>query len=82
MAFYLRFEHNGQDLYPEIAPAIEENRVPDDNRVRYEMFKRLGFFVTESSEHFSEYVLWFIKRDRPDLLDKYNIPLDRIYHPL
>jgi alpha-galactosidase len=40
------------------------------------MFKRLGYFVTESSEHFSEYVPWFIKRDRPDLLDKYNIPLD------
>jgi alpha-galactosidase len=40
------------------------------------MFKRLGYFVTESSEHFSEYVPWFIKRDRPDLVEKYNIPLD------
>jgi alpha-galactosidase len=44
--------------------------------VRYEMFRRLGFFVTESSEHFSEYVPWFIKRDRPDLLDEFGIPLD------
>jgi alpha-galactosidase len=44
--------------------------------VRYEMFKRLGYFVTESSEHFSEYVPWFIKEGRPDLLDKFGIPLD------
>jgi alpha-galactosidase len=40
------------------------------------MFKRLGYFVTESSEHFSEYVPWFIKRARPDLIEHYNIPLD------
>jgi alpha-galactosidase len=44
--------------------------------VRYEMFKRLGYFVTESSEHFSEYVPWFIKSGRSDLLDKFGIPLD------
>jgi alpha-galactosidase len=37
---------------------------------------RLGYFVTESSEHFSEYVPWFIKRDRPDLIERFNIPLD------
>jgi alpha-galactosidase len=36
----------------------------------------LGYFVTESSEHFSEYVPWFIKRDRPDLIEQFNIPLD------
>jgi alpha-galactosidase len=40
------------------------------------MFKRLGYFVTESSEHFSEYVPWFIKRDRPDLIEEFNVPLD------
>jgi len=40
------------------------------------MFNRLGYFVTESSEHFSEYVPWFIKRDRPDLIEEFNIPLD------
>jgi alpha-galactosidase len=50
--------------------------VPDWNRVRYEVFNRLGYFVTESSEHFSEYVPWFIKRDRPDLIERFNIPLD------
>jgi len=76
MAFYLQFERNGEDLYPRIRQVLEEGRVPDWNRVRYEMFKRLGYFVTESSEHFSEYVPWFIKRDRPDLIDRFNVPLD------
>jgi alpha-galactosidase len=76
VAFYLRFERNGQDLYPEIRRVIEEGRVPADNRVRYEIFQRLGYFVTESSEHFSEYVPWFIKRGRDDLIEKFNIPLD------
>src|SRR5229473_4843221 len=55
MAFYLKFERNGEDLYPLIHKVIDEDRVPDWNRVRYDIFKRLGYFVTESSEHFSEY---------------------------
>ncbi|MCB9155221.1 MAG: alpha-glucosidase/alpha-galactosidase [Caldilineae bacterium] len=76
MAFYLRFERDGEDLYPLIRRVVAEGRVPDWNRVRYEMLRRLGYFVTESSEHFSEYVPWFIKRDRPDLIDQFNIPLD------
>jgi alpha-galactosidase len=76
MAFYLKFEHKGQNLYPLIQKVIDEGRVPEWNRVRYEAFKRLGYFVTESSEHFSEYVPWFIKRDRPDLIEQFNIPLD------
>ncbi|HEU5089939.1 MAG TPA: alpha-glucosidase/alpha-galactosidase [Roseiflexaceae bacterium] len=76
VAFYLKFERDGQDLYPLIRQVIDERRVPDWNRVRYEVFKRLGYFVTESSEHFSEYVPWFIKRDRPELIEQFNIPLD------
>jgi alpha-galactosidase len=76
MAFYLKFERNGENLYPQIRQVFDEGRVPDWNRVRYEMFNRLGYFVTESSEHFSEYVPWFIKRDRPDLIEEFNVPLD------
>ena len=76
MAFFLKFARDGQDLYPLLHQVIEEGRVPAGNRVRYEMLKRVGYFVTESSEHFSEYVPWFIKRDRPDLIDQFNIPLD------
>ena len=40
------------------------------------MLRRLGYFVTESSEHFAEYVPWFVKRDHPDLIDRFNVPLD------
>ncbi len=76
MAFYLKFERNGEDLYPRIRQVLEAGRAPDWNLVRYEMFKHLGYFVTESSEHFSEYVPWFIKRDRPELIEQFNIPLD------
>lgn len=76
MAFYLRFERNGEDLYPKIRQVAEEGREPAWNRVRYEVLRRLGYFVTESSEHFAEYVPWFIKRGRPDLLEEFNIPLD------
>jgi len=76
MAFYLRFEHDGEDLYPRLRQVAADGRVPDWNRVRYEMLHRLGYFVTESSEHFAEYVPWFIKRDRPDLIERFNVPLD------
>ena len=80
MAFYLRFEQRTadgvEDLYPRIRRVVEEGRVPDWNRTRYDLFTRFGYFVTESSEHLSEYVPWFIKRDRPDLIASYNIPLD------
>lgn len=76
MAFFLKLERGRQNLYPLIDQVIDEGRVPADNRVRYEMYRRLGYFVTESSEHFSEYVPWFIKRDRPELIEQFNIPLD------
>jgi len=76
VAFFLEFQRNGVDLYPEIKRVVAEGRVPDWNRVRYEMLTRLGYFVTESSEHFSEYCNHFIRRDRPDLIERFNIPLD------
>lgn len=84
MAFYLKFERNGEDLYPRIRAFLESGKpayrghgaVKLSDSVRYEVFRRLGYFVTESSEHFSEYVPWFIKRDRPDLIAKFGIPLD------
>jgi alpha-galactosidase len=76
MAFYLRFEHNGEDLYPRLRQIHREGCMPEWNRVRYEMLHQLGHFPTESSEHFSEYVPWFIKQGRQDLLEKFNIPLD------
>jgi alpha-galactosidase len=88
MAFFLKFEEVMADgslrnLYPDLVRAYREGRAPKPgwnprcpNRVRYEMLTRLGYFVTESSEHFAEYTPWFIKRDRPDLIERFGIPLD------
>ena len=81
MAFYLKFEHNGEDLYPMIRKVFNEKSYGRRYRsladhVRYEVFNRTGYFVTESSEHFSEYVPWFIKPNRSDLIEEYEIPLD------
>ncbi len=76
VAFFLRLEREGEDLYPALHGVLEHGRVPDHNRVRYEVLRHLGYFVTESSEHFAEYVPWFIKSHRPDLIERFNIPLD------
>lgn len=81
MAFYLKFERNGEDLYMKIRKVAEAKSYARGyrelaNHVRYEVFKRTGYFVTESSEHFSEYVPWFIKQNRTDLLEQYEIPVD------
>jgi alpha-galactosidase len=76
LAFYLELRHRGRNLYAELRRVIEDGRVPEWNRVRYEVFRRFGYFSTESSEHLAEYVPWFIKRGRPDLIDEFNVPLD------
>lgn len=76
VAFYLRLEHRGEDLYPRLRGVAAEGRIPDWNRVRYEVFHHFGYFPTESSEHFAEYCPWFIKDGRPDLIEDFNIPLD------
>ena len=81
MAFYNQFtqrlpDGSTEDLYPRLKALAVAGKVPDGNRVRYEILRKFGYFVTESSEHFAEYSPWFIKRDRPDLIEKFNIPLD------
>jgi alpha-galactosidase len=72
VAFFLELTHDGEDLYP----ALRGVTPPDENRVRYELFKHFGYFVTESSEHFAEYAPWFIKEGRDDLIERFNVPLD------
>ena len=82
----------GEDLYPKlkrladqilsdkkISSRTKKQEYPGRNlheKVRYEILKRFGFFVTESSEHFAEYVPWFIKPHKEELIDNYKIPID------
>jgi alpha-galactosidase len=61
-AFVLRFEHEGEDLYPKLRDVIDSS--PElQRRVRVEIFRRFGYFPTESSEHSAEYVPWFMRHD-------------------
>jgi alpha-galactosidase len=76
MAFYLRFERNGEDLYPRLKELAAADQFPSYERVRADVLLKFGYSVTESSEHFSEYTPWFIKQGRADLIDHYRIPLD------
>ncbi len=71
-AWYLNYRWNGKDAYPLIRKAItERSEVYQEEIVRNEMFLHLGYYVTESSGHNSEYNWWF--RKRPDLIEKYCI---------
>lgn len=68
-AFYLKLEHQGKDLYPMLREKIMEPEYYQKEIVRNEMCRHLGYYVTESSGHNSEYNAWF--RKRPDLIEKY-----------
>ena len=75
-AWLLEVTKDGKDLYPEIkkrAAAITEKH---GDMVRLEIMKRFGYYVTESSEHNAEYMPFFIKDKYPELIDRFNIPLD------
>jgi alpha-galactosidase len=73
-AFYLTLRANGEDAYPRLRQVVEDPEIYRTERVRIEMFKHLGYFVTESSYHNSEYNAWFRKRD--DLMQKYCPPVN------
>ena len=71
-------DKDGNDLYPEIRKrALEKNASEKHNdMIRYEYIRNLGYYCTESSEHNSEYNPFYIKSRYPELIDRYNIPLD------
>jgi len=75
MAWLLELSHEGRDLYPEIKRRAADLRDHSD-RVRFELMKRFGYYVTESSEHNAEYTPYWIKKSHPELIDEYHIPLD------
>jgi alpha-galactosidase len=74
--FVYRFEdrRSGEDLYPRLRAIVDADPDGLGRRVRVEIFKRFGYFPTESSEHSSEYVPWFLRHDAE--LDRYRILLD------
>lgn len=77
VAWLLEVTRNGEDLYPEIKRrAAEKQKTKHDDMVRFEIMQRFGYYVTESSEHNAEYHPYFIKSKYPELIDRFNIPLD------
>lgn len=71
MSWYVKYNWKGKDACPLIRKAIERKEIYNEEIVRNEMFKSLGYYITESSGHNSEYNWWFRKRD--DLIEKYCI---------
>jgi alpha-galactosidase len=89
LAFVLRLERHApgrpaEDLYPALERVLREGRLPDTDLVRGEIYRRLGYFPTESSEHHAEYSPWFIPKG--DSVERFHIPigeyLDRVSHNL
>lgn len=76
MAFLLEITKDGEDFYPTIRQLAEEKENPHRDSVRFELMKRFGYYITESSEHNAEYHPYFIKSKYPELIDVLGIPLD------
>ncbi|HEX8552186.1 MAG TPA: alpha-galactosidase [Abditibacteriaceae bacterium] len=75
MAFYQRIEKNGVDLYPRLFEAMEDPKIYKSNKVRFELMRRLGYFVTESSEHNAEYSSFFMPHGEKVISD-FDVPID------
>lgn len=83
-AWLLELTHKGKDLYPEVrkraakmnAAARKPGGAKHWDMVRYEFMRHFGYYITESSEHSSEYMPYWIKSTAPQLIEEFNIPLD------
>ena len=75
MAFYLKLEKDGVDLYPRLFEAMNDPATFAKNKVRFELMKRLGYFITESSEHNAEYSPYFMPHGQ-GMIQKYDVPID------
>jgi alpha-galactosidase len=69
MDWFLTLSHKGRDLYPELRDMFERPEYYKNEKVRGEVFRQFGYFMTESTGHLSEYVPWF--RHRKDALALY-----------
>ncbi len=73
LAWMLSLGVEGQDMYPTLAQASERPEVYDADRVRFDLMKRFGYFVTESSKHVAEYLAYFI--DKPNEVERLQVPV-------
>jgi alpha-galactosidase len=78
MTWFLRLEIDGRDAYPALRTAMEDPQIYDQDRVRFELFRQFGRFVSESSRHSAEYAPYFIKNE--DEVKKYLVPVDDLKH--
>ncbi|MFI4913340.1 MAG: alpha-glucosidase/alpha-galactosidase [Sedimentisphaeraceae bacterium JB056] len=84
MCWLLSITENGRDLYPEIkekaAKIVSQARIKGNEKhsdmIRLEMMRHFGYYIAESSEHFAEYLPYWIKTTHPHLIEEFNIPLD------
>jgi alpha-galactosidase len=72
LAWLMRLEHRGRDLYPDLRAFVDAGRVPDDDLVRADLFRRFGIYPTESSEHHAEYNPWFIPKGQ---VEPFHVPI-------
>lgn len=78
MAWLLEVRDGDKDLYPEIKKraAVKNSSEKHEDMIRFEMMRHFGYYITESSEHYTEYTPYWIRRDSPELIERFNIPLD------
>lgn len=76
MAWLLELKQDKKDIYDEVRKKALKRDEKHNDMVRYEIMKQFGYYVTESSEHNAEYMPYFIKDKYPELVEKFNIPLD------
>jgi len=77
-SWILRLEHDGRDLYPRLRQIVQDDHDGLGRRVRVEMFKRFGYFPTESSEHSADLVPWFLPHE--DQVRRFRIPVNEYLH--
>lgn len=76
-AWFMKLEHKGVDMYPKLRKLVAEGAdFVKNDPVRFEMLKRFGYYGGESSEHTAEYFPYFIRKTNPDLVERFNVPID------
>ena len=74
MTWFLKLAVDGRDAYPRLRQAMQDPAIYAQDKVRFELLRRLGWFVSESSEHTAEYTPYFLRRD--DQIAEFDVPVD------